>query len=203
MAISEEEVKKEKLVLKKVSKLLTSGPMIAIAGIIATITIFVKGISKAFDENEELVEKLHEAYASFEPILKAFETTCKILAEGIIDLVNAIGRLYRAFAGTEEMYQKQIQAAHELADAEEALDKAKQQFALREEARNQEITELEEIVKDTELKSIDERIKAQKELNPLCREYLILLDLHFSPKYIQPVQAAGHQSTVSFIPPQF
>ena len=153
--------------LQKVSKLLTSGPMIAIAGIIATITIFVKGISKAFDENEELVEKLHEAYASFEPLLKAFETTCKILAEGIIDLVNAVGRLYRAFAGTEEMYQKQIKAAHELADAEEALDKAKQQFALREEARNQEITELEEIVKDTELKSIDERIKAQEKINKL------------------------------------
>ena len=153
--------------LQKVSKLLTSGPMIAIAGIIATITIFVKGISKAFDENEELVEKLHEAYKSFEPILRAFETTCKILAEGIIDLVGAIGKLYRAFAGTEEMYQRQIKAAQELKKANEDLDKAKQQLALREEIRNQKITELEEVVKDTELKSIDERIKAQEKINKL------------------------------------
>ena len=153
--------------LQKVSKLLTSGPMIAIAGIIATITIFVKGISKAFDENEELVEKLHEAYASFEPILKAFETTCKILAEGIIDLVNAVGRLYRAFAGTEEMYQKQIKAAQELKKANEELDKAKTNLAYREEIRSYRAAELQRIIKDTELKSIDERIKAQKELNKI------------------------------------
>lgn len=153
--------------LQKVSKLLTSGPMIAIAGIIATITIFVKGISKAFDENEELVEKLHEAYASFEPILKAFETTCKILAEGIIDLVNVVGRLYRAFAGTEEMYQKQIKAAQELKKANEELDKAKTNLAYREEIRSYKAAELQRIIKDTELKSIDERIKAQKELNKI------------------------------------
>lgn len=153
--------------LQKVSKLLTSGPMIAIAGIIATITIFVKGISKAFDENEELVEKLHEAYASFEPILKGFETTCKILAEGIIDLVNAVGRLYRAFAGTEEMYQKQIKASQELKKANEELDKAKTDLAYREEIRSYKAAELQRIIKDTELKSIDERIKAQKELNKI------------------------------------
>lgn len=153
--------------LQKVSKLLTSGPMIAIAGIIATITIFVKGISKAFDENEELVEKLHEAYKSFEPILKAFETTCKILAEGIIDLVGAIGKLYRAFAGTEEMYQRQIKAAQELKKANEELDKAKTNLAYREEIRSYKAAELQRIIKDTELKSIDERIKAQKELNKI------------------------------------
>ena len=153
--------------LQKVSKLLTSGPMIAIAGIIATITIFVKGISKAFEENEELGERLQEVYKSFEPILKAFETTCKILAEGIIDLVGAIGKLYRAFAGTEEMYQNQINKARELKKATEELEQAKKDFALNEEQRNERIAVLNDIVKDTELKSIDERIKAQEEINKL------------------------------------
>ena len=160
-------LKKVSMGLKAIGKLFTTWPLVAIAAIITVIATVVKGVSDAFKENEELTKRLHEAFEAFEPILEIVKKSFDLLAQVITLTVEAMAFLVRTILGTQDAWEKEKAWINAVEEATERLNNAKKQYAYDEEERAQEIIELSRIVKDKELKDIDERLAAQRKINDL------------------------------------
>ena len=165
-------IKKISMGLKAIGKLFTTWPLVAIAAIITVIATVVKGVSDAFKENEELTKRLHEAFEAFEPILEIVKKSFDLLAQVITLTVEAMAFLVRTILGTQDAWEKEKAWINAVEEATERLNNAKKQYAYDEEERAQEIIELSRIVKDKELKDIDERLAAQRKINDLKLEGL-------------------------------
>ena len=165
-------IKKVAMGLKAIGKLFTTWPLVAIAAIITVIATVVKGVSDAFKENEELTKRLHEAFEAFEPILEIVKKSFDLLAQVITLTVEAMAFLVRTILGTQDAWEKEKAWINAVEEATERLNNAKKQYAYDEEERAQEIIELSRIVKDKELKDIDERLAAQRKINDLKLEGL-------------------------------
>ena len=165
-------LKKVSMGLKAIGKLFTTWPLVAIAAIITVIATVVKGVSDAFKENKELTKRLHEAFEAFEPILEIVKKSFDLLAQVITLTVEAMAFLVRTILGTQDAWEKEKAWINAVEEATERLNNAKKQYAYDEEERAQEIIELSRIVKDKELKDIDERLAAQRKINDLKLEGL-------------------------------
>lgn len=154
--------------IKALSKLMTSWVGIVIAAVI----IAIKEISRAFSENQALLDSLSSVYEAIEPIIERVRVVFELLARTIALVCDGIAWLIRNIIGTQEAYKEEQKQAKLLQQATEDLNAAKRKFAEDEEARSQKMVELNRIVKDSELKSIDERIAAQEELNKIKEESL-------------------------------
>lgn len=166
-------LKKVSMGLKAIGKLFTTWPLVAIAAIITVIATVVKGVSNAFKENEELTKRLHDAFAAFEPILDLVKESFELLAEIITFVVEGFATLVRTINGSQEAWEAEQKAIKETQQALEDLEEAKRKYSYNEAERAQEITELNQTVKDKELKTIDERIAAQNSINEKRRESLV------------------------------
>lgn len=154
--------------VKALSKLMTSWVGIVIAaGIIA-----IKEVSRAFSENQALLDSLSSVYEAIEPIIERVRVVFELLARTIALVCDGIAWLIRNVIGTQEAYKEEQKQAKLLQEATENLNEAKRKYAEDEEARSQRMIELNRIIKDSELKSIDERIAAQEELNKIKEESL-------------------------------
>lgn len=154
--------------IKALSKLMTSWVGIVIAAVI----IAIRGITKAFQENQALMNSLKNLYEAFEPILEAFNQLFEVMATVIAKVCDGLAYLVRLLGHTQEQFEKEQARMVQLNKALDDLDRSKRQYAKDEEARAQKIIELNRIVNDTELKSVDERIAAQEELNKVKMESL-------------------------------
>ena len=166
-------IKKISMGLKALGKLFTTWPLVAIAAIITVIATVVKGVSNAFKENEELTKRLHDAFAAFEPILDLVKESFELLAEVITFVVEGFATLVRTINGSQEAWEAEQKAIKETQQALEDLEEAKKKYSYNEAERAQEINELNQTVKDKELKTIDERIAAQNSINEKRRESLV------------------------------
>ena len=158
--------------LKALGKLFTTWPLVAIVAIITVVATVVKGVSKAFKENEALTKRLKDAFAAFEPILEIVEKSFEVLAEIITFITEGFATLVRTIFGTQEAWESEQKWIRETQAAIEALNKAKRQYEFDEIERNQKIIELSQTVKDKELKDIDERVAAQRRINEIKLESL-------------------------------
>ena len=158
--------------LKALGKLFTTWPLVAIVAIITVVATVVKGVSKAFKENEALTKRLKDAFAAFEPILEIVQKSFEVLAELITFITEGFATLVRTIFGTQEAWESEQRWIRETQAALEALNKAKRQYEFDEIERDQKIVELSQIVKDKELKDIDERVAAQRRINEIKLESL-------------------------------
>ena len=154
--------------IKALSKLMTSWVGIVIAAVI----IAIKEVSRAFSENQALMDSLSSVYEAIEPIIERVRVVFELLARTIALVCDGIAWLIRNVIGTQEAYKEEQKQAKLLQEATENLNAAKKKYAEDEEARSQRMIELNRIIKDSELKSIDERIAAQEELNKIKEESL-------------------------------
>lgn len=154
--------------IKALSKLMTSWVGIVIAAVI----IAIKEVSRAFSENQALLDSLSSVYEAIEPIIERVRVVFELLARTIALVCDGIAWLIRNVIGTQEAYKEEQKQAKLLQEATENLNAAKKKYAEDEEARSQRMIELNRIIKDSELKSIDERIAAQEELNKIKEESL-------------------------------
>lgn len=165
-------IKRVSVGLKALGKLFTTWPLVAIVAIITAIVTVVKGVSKAFKENQELMDRLTQTFSVFEPILNLVGKSFEFLAKIITGLVEGMANLARVVLGTQEAFEEQIRETKRLEQATKDLDEAKRKFTFDEEERAQKIAELNRVVKDSELKSLDERIAAQNRINEIKEESL-------------------------------
>lgn len=154
--------------IKALSKLMISWVGIVIAAVI----IAIKEVSRAFSENQALMDSLSSVYEAIEPIIERVRVVFELLARTIALVCDGIAWLIRNVIGTQEAYKEEQKQAKLLQEATENLNAAKKKYAEDEEARSQRMIELNRIIKDSELKSIDERIAAQEELNKIKEESL-------------------------------
>ena len=154
--------------IKALSKVMTSW----VGLVIAAVIIAIRGITKAFQENQALLRSLSNLYDAFKPILESINVLFEFLANVIAKVCDGLAKLIRLAAGTQEEFLKEQQRIVELNKAVDNLANAKNKYAKDEEARSVKIAELTKIVNDAELKSVDERLAAQEELNNLKEKSL-------------------------------
>lgn len=161
-------IKKISTGIKALSKLFTSWVGIAIAALI----IAIKGITNAFSENQALMDSLKSVYEAFEPIIDRVKVVFELLARAVALVCDGLAFLIRTLTGTQKAWKEEQERMALVESATERLNEAKRKYARDEEARNQRIIELNKIIADSELKSVDERIAAQEELNKIKEQSL-------------------------------
>ena len=150
--------------LAAVGKAIMANPIIAVLAAALLIVIStIKGFQKAISDSEERQNKLSEATARFQPILRTIGSIFEVVTDVIISTVEWLGK---AFAAVTEFLGINPEGS---ADAYVAAEKKKQEAILEtrklnEDASNQEaiIAEQREILADKENYSYDERVKALK-----------------------------------------
>ena len=150
--------------LSAVGKAIMANPLIAVLAAALLIVISaIKGFQKAIADSEERQNKLSEATARFQPILRTIGDIFEVVTDVIISTVEWLGK---AFAAVTEFLGINPEGS---ADAYVAAEKKKQDAILQtrklnEDASNQEaiIAEQREILADKENYTYEQRVAALK-----------------------------------------
>ena len=160
--------------LLALGKALLKNPIIAVLAAALLIVIStIKGFQKAISDSEERQNKLSEATARFQPILRTIGDIFEVVTDVIISAVEWLGK---AFAAVTEFLGINPEGS---ADAYVAAEKLKQDAILKtrklnEDASDQEaiINEQREILADKENYTYEQRVEALKRLVSLKRKWL-------------------------------
>ena len=150
--------------LSAVGKAIMANPLIAVLAAALLIVIStIKGFQKAISDSEERQNKLSEATARFQPILRTIGDIFEVVTDVIISTVEWLGK---AFAAVTEFLGINPEGS---ADAYVAAEKKKQEAILQtrklnEDASDQEaiIAEQREILADKENYTYEQRVAALK-----------------------------------------
>lgn len=144
-----------------------------IAVIVVAAILLIGKLTKVITENQALLRGLANFLdVTLEPIIKALTIPLEYLAKGIGFICDKIALLIRLTFNLQDAFLKEEQRLRSLIKAVEDLNDAKRKYAVDEEERSLRIAQLTKIVNDEELKSVDERIAAQEELNKIKLESL-------------------------------
>ena len=145
-----------------------------IAVIVVAAILLIGKLTKVITENQALLRGLANFLdVTLEPIIKALTIPLEYLAKGIGFICDKIALLIRLTFNLQDAFLKEEQRLRSLIKAVEDLNDSKRKYAVDEEERSLRIAQLTKIVNDEELKSVDERIAAQEELNRLKEESLV------------------------------
>ena len=137
-----------------------------IAVIVVAAILLIGKLTKVITENQALLRGLANFLdITLEPIIKALTIPLEYLAKGIGFICDKIALLIRLTFNLQDAFLKEEQRLRSLIKAVEDLNDSKRKYAVDEEERSLRIAQLTKIVNDEELKSVDERIAAQEELN--------------------------------------
>lgn len=150
--------------LSAVGKAIMANPLIAVLAAALLIVIStIKGFQKAVADSEERQNKLSDATARFQPILRTIGDIFEVVTDVIISAVEWLGK---AFAAVTEFLGINPEGS---ADAYVAAEKKKQEAILQtrklnEDASDQEaiIAEQREILADKENYTYEQRVAALK-----------------------------------------
>lgn len=131
--------------LKGAFDLLSKHPIMMV--ITALVAIFMKA-ADAIKNNEQLTQRLHQAFAAFQPIVNAISNAFDFLAGVIVKVVEGAAKLFEKIASLNPKMREQIQITRELAAANDEL--ANSQRAANEEnaALTAEVEELRELASE-------------------------------------------------------
>lgn len=131
--------------LKGAFDLLSKHPIMMV--ITALVAIFMKA-ADAIKNNEQLTQRLHQAFAAFQPIVNAISNAFDFLAGVIVKVVEGAAKLFEKIASLSPKMREQIQLTKELAAANDEL--ANSQRAVNEENAGlaAEVEELRELASE-------------------------------------------------------
>ena len=137
-----------------------------IAAIVVAAILVIRSLTKTISENQSLLKSIANLMdVTLGPLIKYTITIpLKYLAEVLGWVCDKLALLIRLTFNLQDAFLKEEQRLRTLIKAVEDLNDAKRKYAVEEEERSLRIAELNKIVNDEELKSVDERIAAQEEL---------------------------------------
>ena len=124
--------------LGEVWKAISKNPWMAVLTVL--VGILVKA-AEAIKQNKELTDRLHSAMSVFTPIVNALSNAFDFLAGGIVKAVEGASKFIEKLLSLNPKMREQIQLAHELAEAENSIN----------DARNQTETKTSELEKEVAL----------------------------------------------------
>ncbi|NLV92921.1 MAG: hypothetical protein GX031_00035, partial [Candidatus Riflebacteria bacterium] len=164
MSVLSKGIKSVGTTLSSVGKALMANPLIAVlAAALLIVMGVIKGFRKAIEDSEERQNKLSEATARFQPILRTIGEIFEVVTDVIITTVEWLGK---AFAAVTEFLGINPEGS---ADAYVAAEKKKQEAILETRKLNEDVAEQEaiieeqrEILADKENYTYEQRVEAQK-----------------------------------------
>jgi hypothetical protein len=130
---------------------------------LAAVVLLIKGVKDAIGESEERTNKMKEAFARFQPIVRTIGDAFEFVADIVIKTVDAFGKAYSAVTEFLGINPKGS------ADAFVNAEKLKQQAVLETRKLNEESSDLEAIIAEQraitgakEEYTIEQRVEALK-----------------------------------------
>ena len=144
-------------------KTLSATPAIAILGLLANI---LTKVIAALKENEEGTQKLQQAMAPFKAMLDGVTKTFQLLGEGIVWVVDKLGKLTQAIFKNNEATEKRIS----LAQKEKALTEENRKTLIANAEAERDIAELRAKASDKATYSAKERMEFLEQAGELERQ---------------------------------
>lgn len=125
-------------------------------------------VKQAIADNEELTMRLHEAMATFQPILDAISNAFDFLARILVNVVEGIAKVSGAIMSIIPGMKRAIDSHKELAKATNNLTKAQRELSVENSKKEAEIERLREEASATD--NVKEKVRLLQEAKKKQRE---------------------------------